>query len=73
MAIPEALIMRAGLMVLDIGSDMIMDFVNEKKNGGVETITVAELELFAINVKKFKDEEVNKIKARIAESQGSIS
>lgn len=73
MAIPEALIMRAGLMVLDIGSDMIMDFVNEKKNGGVENITVAELELFAINVKKFKDEEVNKIKARIAESQGSIS
>lgn len=69
MAIPEAVIWRAGLMVFDIGSDLIMDYVNEKKNGGVETITVAELELFAINMKKLKDEEINKIRARITESQ----
>lgn len=64
MAIPEALIWRAGLMILDISSDLIMDFVNEKKNGGVETVTVAELELFAIKAKELKKTEIDKIIAR---------
>ena len=69
MAIPEALIVKAGLLTFDIASDLILDYVASKKEEGVETITVAELELFAINAKKLKDTEIDKIKARIAESQ----
>lgn len=69
MAIPEALIMRAGIMTFDILSDIIMDYVAEKRAGGVTTITVDELELFAMKAKALKKTEIDKIKERIPKSQ----
>lgn len=64
MALSEAVLLKLGLLGADLATDLIMDFVAEKKKEGIETITVAELELFAINVKKQKDTEIAKIKAR---------
>lgn len=72
MAIPEAVMGKLIIMGADIASDIIMDIVAEKRNAGEATITVAELELMAINYKQIKDDETQKIRDRIqaAESSG---
>jgi hypothetical protein len=67
MAIPEQLITRVGIMAFDIVSDVVMDYVASKRKEGVETITVTELELFALEAKKLKDTEISKIKGRLTE------
>lgn len=67
MAISEELITRVGIMAFDIASDIIMDYVADRKKEGYEVITVAELEAFALEAKKLKDVEVNKIKDRLKE------
>ena len=64
MAIPEAVLMKVGILTFDILSDIIMDEVAARRAAGQTTITVDELELFAMKAKNLKKTEIDKIKDR---------
>ena len=68
MAIPEAILVRVGILTFDILSDIIMDEVAARRKAGETTITVDELELFAMKAKNLKDTEIDKIRERQKEA-----
>lgn len=64
MPIPEAVLLKLSIMGADIVSDIVLDYVSEKRANGETTITVDELELFAMKFQTLKDTETQKIRDR---------
>jgi len=76
MPVPEAVLIKLGILGFDLASDIIMDIVAERRAAGASSITVDELEVLAMKYKHLKDTETQKIRDRVqakidAEKEGS--